>query len=211
MPYEHILIDDPLPRVRRITLNRPEKRNALSNLLRKEILEALQEADRDPDISVMILRGAGPCFSAGYDLSADNRQGQPYHTARRRRAVVAPCGGWLVHDLGSRQAGDRAGARLLPCRRLGARDRVRCGVRRRGCADRLSAGAADEPARHAVSSLDGRHAPGDGIDADRRRHVRAPRPPNGAMPRARFRWPSSSGRRWRSPSARRKSRPTCSS
>jgi enoyl-CoA hydratase len=77
----HILIDDPLPRVRRITLNRPEKRNALSNLLRKEILEALQAADRDPDISVMILRGAGPCFSAGYDLSADNRQGQPYHTA----------------------------------------------------------------------------------------------------------------------------------
>jgi enoyl-CoA hydratase len=77
----HILIDDPLPRVRRITLNRPEKRNALSNLLRKEILEALQEADRDPEISVMILRGAGPCFSAGYDLSADNRQGQPYHTA----------------------------------------------------------------------------------------------------------------------------------
>ena len=77
----HILVDDPLPRVRRITLNRPEKRNALSNLLRKEILEALQAADRDPDISVMILRGAGPCFSAGYDLSADNRQGQPYHTA----------------------------------------------------------------------------------------------------------------------------------
>jgi len=77
----HILIDDPLPRVRRITLNRPEKRNALNNLLRKEILDALQAADRDPDISVMILRGAGPCFSAGYDLSADNRQGQPYHTA----------------------------------------------------------------------------------------------------------------------------------
>ena len=77
----HILIDDPLPRVRRITLNRPEKRNALSNLLRKEILEALQAADRDPEISVMIVRGAGPCFSAGYDLSADNRQGQPYHTA----------------------------------------------------------------------------------------------------------------------------------
>jgi enoyl-CoA hydratase len=79
--YTHILVDDPLPRVRRITLNRPEKRNALSNLLRKEILEALQAADRDPDVSVMIVRGAGPAFSAGYDLSADNRSGQPYHTA----------------------------------------------------------------------------------------------------------------------------------
>jgi enoyl-CoA hydratase len=79
--YTHVLVDDPLPRVRRITLNRPEKRNALSNLLRQEILDALQAADRDPDVSIMIVRGAGPAFSAGYDLSADNRSGQPYHTA----------------------------------------------------------------------------------------------------------------------------------
>src|SRR5437868_106458 len=81
MPYQHILIDDPKPRVRRITLNRPEKRNALNNALRGEIFDALEAADRDQNISISILRGAGPCFSAGYDLSSDNSLDQPYHSA----------------------------------------------------------------------------------------------------------------------------------
>jgi enoyl-CoA hydratase len=81
MPYQHILIDEPAPRVRRITLNRPDKRNALNNCLRGEIFDALEAADRDPDISVSILRGAGVCFSAGYDLTSDNSIDQPYHSA----------------------------------------------------------------------------------------------------------------------------------
>jgi hypothetical protein len=63
MPYQHILIDDPRPRVRRITLNPPEKRNALNNRLRAEIFEALEAADRDGDVSISIIRGAGSCFS----------------------------------------------------------------------------------------------------------------------------------------------------
>jgi enoyl-CoA hydratase len=81
MPFQHIIIDDPKPRVRRITLNRPDKRNALNNLMRTEIFDALQAADRDPSISITILRGAGTSFSAGYDLAADNRVDQPYHSA----------------------------------------------------------------------------------------------------------------------------------
>src|SRR6266852_5612100 len=81
MPYQHILVDDPRPRVRRITLNRPEKRNALNNRLRTEVFEVLEATDRDPEISISILRGAGPCFSAGYDLSSDNSVAQPYHSA----------------------------------------------------------------------------------------------------------------------------------
>jgi enoyl-CoA hydratase len=81
MPYQHILVDDPRPRVRRITLNRPEKRNALNNRLRAEVFEVLEAADRDPEISITVLRGAGPCFSAGYDLSSDNSVNQPYHSA----------------------------------------------------------------------------------------------------------------------------------
>src|SRR5262249_59215669 len=84
MSYQHILVDDPRPRVRRITLNRPEKRNALNNRLRAEIFEALETADRDGDISITILRGAGPCFSAGYDLSANNRIEQPRHSPAGR-------------------------------------------------------------------------------------------------------------------------------
>jgi len=74
------LLDDPLPGVRRLTLNRPEKRNALNNELRGAILDALKAADADPSVRVSILRGAGPAFSSGYDLSADNSVGQPYYS-----------------------------------------------------------------------------------------------------------------------------------
>ncbi len=79
--HTHILVDAPRAGVSRITLNRPEKRNALNNLLRTEIFQTLEANDRDPDVRVTVIRGAGPAFSAGYDLSADNRIDQPFHTA----------------------------------------------------------------------------------------------------------------------------------
>ncbi len=77
----HLLVDEPLPGVRRITLNRPEKRNAMNNALRTELFAALEAHDRDPAVRLTILRGAGPSFCSGYDLSADSSAGQPYHTA----------------------------------------------------------------------------------------------------------------------------------
>jgi len=86
-----VLIDDPAPFVRRLTLNRPDKRNALSNALRGELFEALEAADRDADVRVTVLRGAGSCFSAGYDLSRDGgRQELPFQTA-------AGAGQWARH------------------------------------------------------------------------------------------------------------------
>lgn len=78
---QHLLVDTPLPGVSRLTLNRPEKRNALNNRLRGEVLAMLEANDRDPAVRVTVIRGAGPAFSAGYDLSANNREHQPYHTA----------------------------------------------------------------------------------------------------------------------------------
>ncbi|MDF1733602.1 MAG: crotonase/enoyl-CoA hydratase family protein [Minwuia sp.] len=65
---EHILYEVADGRAR-ITLNRPEKRNALSVDLLRELNEALWEADNDKAVHSVILRGAGPCFSAGYDLT----------------------------------------------------------------------------------------------------------------------------------------------
>lgn len=53
----------------RITLNRPEKLNALSLALQSELNDALWEADNDRRVHCVILRGAGRAFSAGYDLS----------------------------------------------------------------------------------------------------------------------------------------------
>ncbi len=78
---EVLLIDNPREGVRRLTMNRPDKRNALNNPLRGAILAALVEADQDSSVKVTILRGAGPSFSAGYDLSANNAVDQPYYTA----------------------------------------------------------------------------------------------------------------------------------
>ncbi len=77
-----VLLDTPAPGVRRITLNRPEKRNALNHAVRGGVIDALRDADGDPDIHVSIIRGAGSCFSAGYDLG-DGNEGQdlPWFTA----------------------------------------------------------------------------------------------------------------------------------
>jgi enoyl-CoA hydratase len=76
-----LLQDQPAPGIARLTLNRPEKRNALNNALRGALFQALEANDRDADVRVTIIRGAGPAFCSGYDLSADNTVGQPYHTA----------------------------------------------------------------------------------------------------------------------------------
>lgn len=52
-----------------VTLNRPEKRNALSARLVNELIYALERASADPDVRVVILAGAGGAFCAGADLS----------------------------------------------------------------------------------------------------------------------------------------------
>jgi enoyl-CoA hydratase/carnithine racemase len=51
-----------------VTLNRPEKRNALSLQMMRELGAALAEIARDPQARVVILRGEGPAFCAGHDL-----------------------------------------------------------------------------------------------------------------------------------------------
>jgi enoyl-CoA hydratase/carnithine racemase len=53
----------------RITLNRPEKRNALSLELMQELIAALRAASSDPDTRAIVIDAAGPAFSAGHDLS----------------------------------------------------------------------------------------------------------------------------------------------
>jgi enoyl-CoA hydratase len=77
-----VLVDEPVPGVRRITLNRPAKRNALNHPLRRELFAALHGADTDPDVRVSIIRGAGSCFSAGYELGDGNvGEEMPFFTA----------------------------------------------------------------------------------------------------------------------------------
>jgi enoyl-CoA hydratase len=80
--YELILVDTPAEHVKRITLNRPEKRNAISTPLRVELLDALRAHDNDPDAHITIVRGAGPCFSSGYDMGGGPMMdGSPFYSA----------------------------------------------------------------------------------------------------------------------------------
>jgi enoyl-CoA hydratase len=85
-----LLVDDPAPKVRRLTLNRPEKRNALNDDLRASLFDALRGADRDHEVSVIIVRGAGPCFSAGYDLGSGGNHGV-------ERSIATVDGWWSRH------------------------------------------------------------------------------------------------------------------
>jgi enoyl-CoA hydratase/carnithine racemase len=68
MAYESLLyaVDD---RVATITLNRPERHNALSQTLCLEIVDVVRTADQDPAVRVLVITGAGgKAFSAGYDI-----------------------------------------------------------------------------------------------------------------------------------------------
>jgi enoyl-CoA hydratase len=66
--YQNLIYDKD-NRIVRLTLNRPEKMNALNTPLMNELKSALEEAERDQDVRVIIIKGAGRTFSAGYDLT----------------------------------------------------------------------------------------------------------------------------------------------
>ncbi|TMB96745.1 MAG: crotonase/enoyl-CoA hydratase family protein [Chloroflexi bacterium] len=80
MSYETILYETDTGKAR-ITLNRPEKLNAISIQMQQELRDALLAADRDPAVHVAIIRGAGRTFSAGYDISPPAGEGQTHAAA----------------------------------------------------------------------------------------------------------------------------------
>jgi enoyl-CoA hydratase/carnithine racemase len=58
-------------RVAWITLNRPEKRNAINLPMRKELQEAFEDVKHNPDIWVAVITGEGDAFCSGHDISED--------------------------------------------------------------------------------------------------------------------------------------------
>lgn len=88
-----------------VQLNRPEKMNALSHNLRAELFNALKDFELDPDVSVIIIRGSGRAFSAGYDLSgiSQSESDQDYVERRSGLPNVGPIhpgqGQWPQHLL----------------------------------------------------------------------------------------------------------------
>ena len=86
--YENVLMDraGPDDRVWIITLNRPEKLNALSQELLYDFDAALHDMEADHTIRVIVVKGAGRAFSAGYDLTPSQKTGADA-VVRRHRGV----------------------------------------------------------------------------------------------------------------------------
>lgn len=76
MAEEQELIARLEARVLWLTLNRPDRRNALSPTLYEALLDALASAGRDPGVGAVVLSGAGPAFCAGGDVTRMNRQAE---------------------------------------------------------------------------------------------------------------------------------------
>ncbi len=70
-----VLLSEDLGPVRRLTLNRPASLNALSAELMDALEVAFDAAAEDEDVRVVVLRGAGRAFCAGYDLNQDAEDG----------------------------------------------------------------------------------------------------------------------------------------
>ena len=87
------------PPVGRIVLNRPEKRNAMSYNTLMEIAMALMQMEKDPEIRVIIIKGAGVAFCSGYDLSPtpeENRRPGDFRENIGWADVAEPPGGSYI-------------------------------------------------------------------------------------------------------------------
>lgn len=83
------LLQDNTAGVLRITLNRPERRNALSEQLLTDLGSALDAAAADPSVRVIVLAAAGPVFSSGHDLGEmKGRSGDDYRNLFARCSQV---------------------------------------------------------------------------------------------------------------------------
>jgi enoyl-CoA hydratase len=84
MPYETIRYEKEGP-LGWITLHRPEKLNAISKLMLDELNRAMDAAEADDAVRVIVVRGEGRAFSAGFDLEAD---GDPDRTAEQEAEAL---------------------------------------------------------------------------------------------------------------------------
>ena len=87
MAYQHLLYEVKGP-VATLTMNRPEKLNAMNLTLQREIVAAMHEAEDDPSVRVILLRGSGRAFSSGYDVApSDPSEAQHRRTDNIREDI----------------------------------------------------------------------------------------------------------------------------
>ena len=96
MTYQHLTVSTDSRSLARVTLNRPEVKNAFNETLIAEIAEAMNKLSSDDKIRIVVLAGAGDAFSAGADLSwmkraaafsADENQADARRLARMLNAI----------------------------------------------------------------------------------------------------------------------------
>jgi len=92
--YETLLIKQH-DRVARITLNRPEVRNAISSVLQAELVDAVERCAADATVHCIVVRGAGPSFCSGYDIGSTTvAEGESPSLPERAMATLAISRGW---------------------------------------------------------------------------------------------------------------------
>src|SRR5262245_3062054 len=93
-------------RIGRITLDRPEKRNAINRQMRGELFGVLEDVRDNDDVWVAVITGAGGIFSAGHDLT-ESLEGRPtvdelyaLQQTQRKPLIAAIAGACLAQGAG---------------------------------------------------------------------------------------------------------------
>jgi len=81
---------DQFETARLLTFNRPERRNAWNDGLRREFVRQLAEADADPQVRSIVVTGAGTAFCAGADMTDLVQQAGASEQEEFLRAVESP-------------------------------------------------------------------------------------------------------------------------
>ncbi len=164
-----------------ITLNRPESLNTIVPPMPDEVEAAVERAIADPEVKVIVVRGAGRAFCAGYDFgggfhhwdecAGHRRRVGPGQGLRRRHRARARADPEADERLAGAEAGDRPGPRLVRRGRQRLRALRRPGDRQRGRPHRhaLLADVGRLPVGHV--DLPARPDQGEGARADRKAAV----------------------------------------
>lgn len=98
-----------------ITLNRPDKMNAFTGIMQKELIAAFDAADADDNVRAIIVTGAGKAFCAGADLSEGGKTFDRAARPDRKTAPLRPNGEVEWSDDAVRDGGGRVTLRMYKC------------------------------------------------------------------------------------------------
>src|SRR5256714_5074751 len=115
MPYETILTEL-AENIFTITINRPDKLNALNTLMIRELIDAFDAADKEDAARAIIVTGAGRAFCAGADLSSGTRTFDGEARADRPQVPNGPDGKPDLGHENARDGGGRITLRIFNCR-----------------------------------------------------------------------------------------------